>query len=811
MRDVALLNRTSWWFPKFRHESLIGSINKRFRMLPSGLLVVLQLTIIFLVVGLPGLRAETLFQTISFSGRNAPVSRVFDVIEKQTGFTVFANKELLKGAKPVMVSVKNLPLKDFLDIVFRDQPVDYEIDNKTIFIKKKAGPGPSSNTPPSSNRQIVSGERSLLLVTGTIIDSAKVPVEGATVTVKGTNTSAVTNAGGRFSINADPDQTLVITHVAYETLEEPVNGRSTLSIVMRGRFAEVEQVVVTALGIRRQYKALTYNVQEVNGEELNRVKDANFVNSLTGRVAGVTINSASSGIGGSARVVMRGAKSLFGNNNALYVVDGIPLPDITSGQPADVFSGAGATGDGVSNINPEDIESLSVLTGPAAAALYGSQAANGVVLINTRKGVNDKVRVSFSNNTSFFSPFVLPRFQNTYGSDPEDFSSWGSKLETPGTYEPKDFFQTGTNVTNALSLSTGTDKNQTYFSASSVKANDIIPNNKLGRYNFSVRNTSSFLDNKLNLDLSAMYVNVEEQNMLSQGQYFNPLIPIYLFPRGDEIGKYQVYERYDGSRNFKTQFWPFGDLGFQMQNPYWITNRDIFSNNKDRYILSAGLRYTMASWISVAGRVKRDNNETIAERKYSASTSGLFASPAGAYYNNKSSAKQTYADVLVSINKAFSGNYNLMANIGSSILDARYDLTGYGGFLQSVPNLFSFSNVNSALGVPTQDGYHDQIQSVYGNVQLGYRNMLFIDATGRNDWSSALVNTNAKSIFYSSAGVSGVITDILKLRSRVLSFAKLRASYSEVGNAPQRFVSIATYPILTSSKFEVMICKGLWI
>jgi TonB-dependent SusC/RagA subfamily outer membrane receptor len=337
------------------------------------------------------------------------------------------------------------------------------------------------------------GQASSQRVTGVVNGSDSVRLEGATIMVKGTAISTVTNAEGHFSINAASDQILVISYIGYTTIEEPIKGRSSINIILQRQIAEVEQVVVTALGITRKTRALTYNVQEVKGEDLTRVKDANLVNSLLGKVAGVTINNAASGIGGSARVIMRGAKSLFGNNNALYVVDGIPLPFISNTEPSDVFQGSGQSGDGISNINPEDIASISVLTGAAATALYGSQAANGVVVITTKKAAAGKLNVSLTNNTSFFSPFLLPEFQNTYGSNPGDYLSWGPKLKTPSTYDPKDFFQTGTNVTNAISVATGTEKNQTYFSAATVDAKGIITNNKLSRHNFSFVIHQAFL------------------------------------------------------------------------------------------------------------------------------------------------------------------------------------------------------------------------------------------------------------------------------------------------------------------------------
>ena len=752
----------------------------------------MKLTIVLLVAGLLHANARSFSQTITFSGKEVTLDKVFNVIEAQTGYTIFANKGLLKGIKPVSLSVHDMPLKDFLDMALRNQPIGYEINNKTIFIKEKpAAPA----IPASPGLQPTAVDPPPVDITGTIVNSKGVPLEGATVIVKGKRVSAFTNASGRFTIKAQAGQTLVISYIGYQPVEMPVKEGVSMDIVLKEANNEMIQVVVTALGISKRVKALTYNVQEISGAEVNKVNDANFVNALSGKVAGVTINSSSSGIGGSVRVVMRGAKSLFGNNNALYVVDGVQLPNLVSTQPGDVFAGAGATGDGISNINPDDIASVSVLTGPAAAALYGSQAANGVVMITTKRGLSGKLRVSISNSTQFFSPFVLPRFQDTYGSDPQDFSSWGPKLEKPGNYKPANFFQTGTNVTNTFSLSTGTDKNQTYVSAASVDAKGIIPNNKLTRYNFNVRNTSSFLDDKFNLDLNLMYINEKEQNMIAQGQYFNPLVPVYLFPRGDDIEKYKVYERYDGSRNIKTQFWPYGDLGFQMQNPYWIVNRDFFNNAKDRFVLSAGGKYQLADWINLTARVKLDNNSTVSEKKYHASTSGLFASPAGAYYNNTATTKQVYADFLANINQSYR-EFTLSANVGTSILDTKYALAGYGGNLLSVPNLFTFANVNSALATATQDGYHDQAQSVFASAQLGYRNMVFLDATARNDWSSALINTNAKSIFYPSVGLSAVLTDLYKIHSNVLSFAKVRTSYSEVGNPPQRFITIATYPIL---------------
>ncbi|MCR6721216.1 MAG: TonB-dependent receptor [Chitinophagaceae bacterium] len=339
-------------------------------------------------------------------------------------------------------------------------------------------------------------------------------------------------------------------------------------------------------------------------------------------------------------------------------------------------------------------------------------------------------------------------------------------------------------------------KNQTYFSAASVQAKGIITNNELDRLNFSVRNTANLLDNRLTWDVNAMYVNTEEQNMFSQGQYFNPLIPIYLFPLSDDIERYKVFERFDPTRNFNTQFWPYGDMGFQMQNPYWIIHRNLFQVKKDRFVIGTGLKYKINSWLDVAGRVRLDQNTTSGERKFFASTSGLFASEAGAYYKNTAITRQMYSDVLATATKDLNNDLTLSATVGASIMDVQYNMENYGGNLLSVPNLFAYQNVNQTQATVQQERFRDQTQSVFGTAQLSYRNMVFVDVTGRTDWSSALANTTASSIVYPSVGASAILTDLLKFRSPILSFAKIRGTYSEVGNAPSRFVSIATYPII---------------
>lgn len=634
-----------------------------------------------------------------------------------------------------------------------------------------------------------------LMLKGVVKDVKNESLIGVNVLIKGTTTGAITDLDGAFMLNVKKGDVLVISYTGYETQEVVVKGNSPLNIVLKENLTELNEVVVTALGIKKETKALTYNVQEIKAAELVTVKDANFMNALSGKIAGVTINSTSSGVGGGARVVMRGTKSISGNNNALYVVDGIPLPNLSSTQPSDLYTGMGQSGDGIATLNPDDIESISVLTGAAAAALYGSDAANGVVMITTKKGEVGKLSVSVSNSTTFSSPFVLPEFQNTYGSETGEYASWGQKLVTPTSYDPADFFQTGFNVNNSISLSTGTETNQTYFSASTVNARGIVHNNDFERYNFSVRNSSDMLNNRLHMDLSFMYMRINEQNMLSQGQYFNPLVPIYLFPRGDDIAKYQTFERYNASRNFKTQYWPYGDQGMMMQNPYWITERDKFNNNKDRFLTGLGLKFDITDWMNISTRLKYDGTKETRTKKYNASTAALFAgSDMGAYYKDEVSTTQIYADAMLNVDK-YIGDFSLKATLGTSIRDMQYNYSSLGGPLQSTANLFTYGNLNKNSIRLAQNGYHDQTQAIFATIQAGYKSMVYVDVTGRNDWSSALAGTKYKNkgFFYPSVGISGILTELLPIKSKVLSFMKARFSYSEVGNAPQRFIPISTY------------------
>ena len=649
--------------------------------------------------------------------------------------------------------------------------------------------------------QTQSNEVQPVVVTGQVLDENGEPLIGANVYIKGTNVGTTTDIDGRFQIKAPREATLTVTYVGYKTRDVHVDG-SVLTIHEEPASAyDLSEVVVTALGIKKEAKSLSYNVQQIGSDALMQVQDANFVNSLSGKVAGVTINSSAAGAGSSSRVVMRGAKSINGNNNVLYVVDGIPMQNLSSEQPEGIFAGAGQTGDATSNINPDDIESISALTGPSAAALYGANAANGVIIINTKRGHSGRVDVTYNGSFQFSRPFVLPRFQNEYGpSETGSYFSWGERLATPSSYNPADFFQTGTNIANSVSLSTGSDKNQTYLSVGSTNAQGIIHSNNYDRYNVSLRNTTNFLVDRMTLDLGYMLTTVKEQNMISQGQYHNPLVPVYLFPAGDDFSKLGYFERYDTGRNFPLQYWPY-NYDISMENPYWETERERFINHKERHQATVSLNWRIAPWLDITGRVKYDKSSDKYEEKFFASTNTLYASKYGHYGLRNVSNRQLYAEAFAKFNRYFSeGRWNLSGVLGTGFDQRDNAIEGFSGHLKGTANKFTLANVETGNSTfkPVQSGYRTQLQSVYATAQLGYRGMAYVDATARNDWSSKL----EKSYFYWSAGVSAIWTDIIPaLKSGSwLNYFKTRVGYSQVGNEPNEpFLTRETYAINPST------------
>ena len=740
-------------------------------------------------------RAQTARITLNL--QNATLEQAMDRIKAQTRY-LFINRDVegLKSRK-VSINVSNELITRVLDQLFSPFDIGYDIDGRSIFIYKQQA---------AAARPVP--------VSGRVTDASGQPIIGASVIVRGTTLGVSTDAEGRFSLEVPApaaSQALEVSYLGYETATIPVGSRTSFAVTLQESSSEIESVVVTALGIKREEKALSYNVQQVGAEEITTVKDANFMNSLSGKVAGVTINASSSGVGGATKVVLRGNKSISQSSNALYVIDGIPMYNFGGGGGTE-FDSKGAT-ESIADLNPEDIESISVLTGAAAAALYGSNAANGAVMITTKKGQAGALKVTLSSNTEFLNPFVLPEFQNRYGTGLNGSSSgsavysWGAKL-TPAAqtgYTPNDFFETGHVYTNAFTLSGGTDRNQTYFSAAAVNSDGIIPNNTYDRYNFTFRNTSYFLKDKLRLDASASYIYQQDQNMTNQGVYSNPLVPAYLFPRGTDFDAYRIFERYNPASKLMEQFWSSdlegGDL--RMQNPYWIAYRNLRNTDKKRYLLSFSASYDILPWLNVAGRVRIDNANSLYTQKLYASSNTTITDGGknGHYTEQREYDTQTYADVMVNINKTFGDDWSLQANVGASINNVKTDLLSYRGPIQEngLPNVFNVFDLDDSKKRAEKSGWQEQTQSIFASVEVGWKQMLYLTVTGRNDWASQLAESPESSFFYPSVGLSWVPTSLWDM-GHALTYLKIRGSVASVGMPFPRHLTIPTYEYDATNK-----------
>lgn len=749
------------------------------------------LILLFMTISVQGAFAQ-----INLSSARTNLGAVIKLIQSQSKYQFFYDDKL-SATSINAIQVSDTSLEDVLNRVLKGKNITFKVEENIVYL--------SENGATSQERSQQNGGKERK-VTGQIVDDQGEPLIGVNVLIKGSTNGVITDLNGNYTlITTEANPILQYSYIGYKPQEVLLKNQLTINLTLSSDTQVIDEVVVTALGIKRASKALSYNVQQVSEDELLRNKDTNFINALSGKVAGVTINSSSSGVGGASKVVMRGTKGIDQSSNALYVIDGVPMFNL-AGEGGKEFDSVGST-EAIADINPEDIESMSVLTGAAAAALYGSHAANGAVVITTKKGKAGHNSLTITQGTEFLNPFVTPRFQNRYGTGSLLSNvavldkSWGNKLNEANFmgYSPtKDYLKTGVVATETVSFSTGTERNQTYLSASFVNSVGLTPNNKYDRYNFTVRNTTSFLQEKMLLDIGASYINQSDLNMTNQGTYSNPLVTAYLFPRGDDFNDIKLYERYDSQRKISTQYWPQGINEFTGQNPYWINYRNLRENNKDRYMMNANLSYQILDWLSVSGRIRLDNSVNDFTEKLYASSHATLAegSDNGLYGITTTKDKQIYGDVLLNINKTFKEIYSLQANVGASLSDIRQDaLKNRGPIRQDgLPNLFNVYQLDNLKTKREQNGFREQTQSVFASVELGYKSSYYLTLTGRNDWPSQLAGPNSvnKSFFYPSVGTSIILSEIFNLPKQI-SYLKVRGSFASVGLPFARFLAAPTY------------------
>ena len=649
-------------------------------------------------------------------------------------------------------------------------------------------------------------------VRGRVVDVSGEPLIGATIREKGGTRGTVTDIEGNFILSVPDSAVLQVSFVGYESIEVSVGGRKTLEIQLRENTVMLDNVIITALGLEKKEVSLAYSIQKVKGEELTRMKEVNMITALAGKAAGVQINKNSSGIGGSAKVSLRGIRSASGDNQPLYVIDGVPMLNIGTEQAYSAIGGTANAGnrdggDGISNLNPEDVESISILKGAPAAALYGSQTANGVILITTKKGNTAGQRnIHFSTGLTFDKAFSLPKMQNCYGvSDVVD--SWGEKAYLPTSNELNDFFRTGLTSITSVSVNYGNEKIQTYFSYANTTGRGIVDKNQLTKHNINLRETAVMFNQRLKLDGN---VNVMRQIVknkpVSGGFYMNPLVGLYRFPRGEDLSYYKDnYEIYDPERKLGIQNWHTFTEDFE-QNPYWIQNRIQSKETRMRSIISLSANLRINSWLTVQARGSVDYISDKMRQKFYASTAPALCGANGRYIEMDYQETLIYGDVMA-MGKRKWEDFTLDVAIGGSINDKNVNSTRYDSKNASLKyaNVFNLANIvmNGSASIDQKIDSRRQLQSVFGTAQVGYQDKVFLDLTARNDWASTLAYTSHEKsgFFYPSAGLSFLIDKWIQLPEWI-SFAKLRGTYSKVGNDIPQFITNSVSHITAGGELQ---------
>ncbi len=637
-------------------------------------------------------------------------------------------------------------------------------------------------------------------ITGTVTDtSVNEPLIGATVLIKGTTVGVITDFDGKYTIQANEDDVLVFSYIGLDTQEITVGKRSVIDVDMKNDGVKIDEVVVTAMGIKRKSKSLTYATQRVGGNELTRAKETNMINSLQGKSAGVNITTSASGAGGSAKIVIRGNKSAQGNNQPLIVLDGMPMSNYSSSQGGDGFSDRDG-GDALSNINPDDIASINVLKGASAAALYGSMASNGVILITTKKGREGKIRIDFSSSLTFDQISSYPNLQDTYGAVVNNdgslsSQSWGEKLtdsdSKKGANRVDDFFQTGSTFINSVSLSGGTKNAQTFASYANTTSSGVVPNNEFSRHNMTLKESMLGLDGKLHVDVSLNYIVQKVQNRPASGMYYNPLAGLYRFPANGDFSAYKDnYSNFDSAKNYDVQNWYMDTNTHESNNPYWTINKNKTEEYRRRTIASGIVRYDILDNLNIQGRLSYDRSEDTYNRNSYASTSQTIVGANGGYENRLFTHSQFYGDLMANYNTKFLEDFTVSASAGISFTDQETYSNSIRGDLV-VPNIFAKQNIEKQKD--GESASKERLNSAFATAQFGYKDMLFLDITGRNDWSSTLAFTNNESFFYPSVGLTAVISDMVEM-PELINLFKVRGSYSIVGNGMPAYI---TYPMNT--------------
>ncbi|MEP7109057.1 MAG: SusC/RagA family TonB-linked outer membrane protein [Ferruginibacter sp.] len=640
------------------------------------------------------------------------------------------------------------------------------------------------------------------------------PVMGASVLVRGATTGTSTDNTGSFSLSVPNGKvTLVVTYVGYGLVEKVVNANvSDITIELSESGGQLGEVIVTALGISRQAKTLVYATQTIKPSELTEARDPNnVINSLQGKVANALITQGSGGPGSGVRIVLRGNRSIQQSNNALIVVDGVPITNGTNGTVTSDFGGIQGS-DGASSINPDDIESMTVLRGASAAALYGSQAGNGVIVITTKKGKKDRASVVLNSGIAWERPFQLPALQNSYGQGNTGAivlntagesiagDSWGAKLDGHPikayngesrnySAEPdniKDFFRTGQTLNNSIGVSGGSEKMQSYLSYSNSRVQGIMPKNDLERHTFNLR-ISNQVSKRFSTDAKVTYILQDIKSKYPNGESLSPIMDLYLMPRNVSLSDIKHFEDINNVGVPVPARFPSTNLAL-WENPMWIVNRTQNNEKRDRVMGFVSAKFDITNWLHITGRANLDKiNDRLDGIRYQG-TLGVSASGGGSYSRTLINVTQKWLDVMVDGTNKLTKDLKIDYRVGAILKDNKWDQLNNGESGLFVTNFFS---LNFARDPNSSQGASEvQTQSVFGQVNLAYKEYLFLDASLRNEWDSRL--PSPYSFTYPSVGLSAIISDMVHLPTAI-SLLKLSGNYAQVGNGGQEQIRFNTF------------------
>lgn len=743
----------------------------------------MRLITILLLATFMQVNAAGFAQKISMNQSNASLKSILKEIRTQSGYNFIYTDNLIRISQPVSIEVNNADLEDVLETIFSEQPLTYRINKQTIIVRMRDN--------------LLSGgaeEQNDIVVTGTVTDEKGESLPGVSVKVKGLGLGISTDVNGRYSINVPDGSTLVFTYVGYLVKEVVVNNQTQINVTLEPTSTSLNEIVVTALGVKREARSLTYGAQGVNPTEISEARNLNLLNTMQGKVAGMTISTAGTGLGGGARVILRGNRSISGDSQPLYVVDGVPI------------SGT------VSNISPDNIESINVLKGPNAAALYGSAAQDGVIVIETKKGREGVAQVSLNNTFIAGTPIHGLEVQDVYGQGLSGVynktleESWGPKMEgqmvenwsnnpaLAGTMIPfspqpdnyKDIFQTAHALSSSLVATMGNKNTQTAFSYTHEGARGMMESNKLGRHDVSLR-VNSQLNSWLKMDAKINYnqQSLDNPNTTDDDAFFNPYRNIYRLPRNISQADLANFEYIDSDGKLKQNYWNPGSTSGK--NPYWIMNRLITLQDQKRVIAMASLTFDLAKNLNLMVRSSYDGGTSGQERSVYSDTYGSTYN-FGYYSVNKSSSQMWNNDAILSYNRDIAKNVSMVALAGATIRTTGGEGSMSANTTQqlSIPNFFSLSNtqVPAAAFTPSAE---TETQSVYFSGNFGWKSMIFLDVTGRNDWSSTLPAAS-RSYFYPSVGMSAILTDLIPSLGNLFTYSKIRASWARVGSSAAAYM-----------------------